>query len=110
MRFQEVSDEQWEFIKPLLPPPARSGRPRADDRRTLNAVLYVLTTGCRWMDLPEKYGSKSTAHDRLKKWEEQGVWRKLLDKLIELEYSLGKVRAESLAVDSSTIPAKKGER
>jgi transposase len=47
-----LNDSQWAFIKPLLPPPARTGRPRADDRRTLEGILYILTTGCRWQELP----------------------------------------------------------
>jgi transposase len=52
MEFRELSDGEWEVIKPLLPPRARVGRPRTDDRRILNGILYVLTTGCRWMDMP----------------------------------------------------------
>jgi transposase len=47
MAFKELRDEQWQFIQPPLPPKAHTGRPRADDRRTLNGILYVLTTGCR---------------------------------------------------------------
>jgi transposase len=39
MEFRELSDEQWQFIQPLLPPRARTGRPRADDRRTLKGIL-----------------------------------------------------------------------
>jgi len=57
MGFRELSDEQWAFIQPLLPLKAWTGRPRADDRKTLNGILYVLTTGCRWTDMPAKYGS-----------------------------------------------------
>jgi len=45
MEFRELSDGEWEVIKPLLPP-----RARVDDRMALNGVLYVLITGCRWMD------------------------------------------------------------
>ncbi|MEM2194397.1 MAG: transposase [Candidatus Methanomethylicia archaeon] len=44
MRFRELSDEEWKFVEPLLPPRARTGRPRADDRRTVNGMLYVLIT------------------------------------------------------------------
>jgi transposase len=48
MEFHELSDEEWEIIEPLLPPKAKVGRPRADDRMVLNGILYVLTTtGCR---------------------------------------------------------------
>ncbi len=78
MKFEELTDEEWELIEPLLPPPAPAGRPRADDRKTLNAILYVLTTGCKWMDLPREYGSYSTAWRRLKRWEEEEVWGRIL--------------------------------
>ena len=50
MEFRELSGGEWEVIKPLLPPKARVGMPRADDRMALNGILYVLITGCRWMD------------------------------------------------------------
>jgi transposase len=45
--FREVSDGEWEVIRPFLPSMSRVGRPRADDRMVLNGILYVLTTGCR---------------------------------------------------------------
>jgi transposase len=60
MEFRELSDFEWGIIKPLLPPRFRVGRPRADDRRIINGILYVLTTGCRWMDMPLEYGSYKT--------------------------------------------------
>ena len=52
MEFRELSDDEWGIIKPLLPPRFRVGRPRADDRRVINGIVYVLTTGCRWMNMP----------------------------------------------------------
>jgi transposase len=69
--FREVSDGEWEVIRPFLPPRSRVGRPRADDRMVLNGILYVLTTGCRWC----KYGSYKTA------WEEMGVWESIFKTL-----------------------------
>ena len=42
MRSTELTDEQWENLAPLLPPRRSRGRPRADDRKTLNGILYVL--------------------------------------------------------------------
>lgn len=108
MKFEELSDEQWEFIKPVIPPSAKTGRPRADDRRTVNAILYVLTTGCRWMDLPKKYGSDSTAHDRLKMWARNDVWKNILKRIVEKGYASGKLSLDRVAVDSSDVAAKKG--
>jgi len=61
VEFREVSDEEWDIIRLLLPPKFRVGRPRADDKMVLNGILYVLSTGCRWMDMPLKYGSYKTA-------------------------------------------------
>ena len=54
MAFRERSEEQWAFLPPLLPPKARTGRPRADDRRIINGILYVRITGCRWPDRPRR--------------------------------------------------------
>jgi transposase len=56
----ELTDAQWARIQPHLPPPKKGGRPRAQDRRTINGTLYVLRTGSRWQDLPPEYGSPVT--------------------------------------------------
>lgn len=74
---RQLTDAQWDFIRPLLPPPNRMGRPRADDRRTLNAILCVLRTGIAWRDLPRDFGSPITAWRRLKQWQIQGIWERL---------------------------------
>lgn len=102
MEFRGLSDDEWEVIKPLLPPKARTGRPRADDRRIINGILYVLTTGCRWMDMPVEYGSYKTAWKKLKRWEDEGVWGRIF-KALASAVSRGRV-----AVDASTVEAKRG--
>jgi transposase len=45
MEFREIDDGEWELIKPLLPPRAKTGRPRVDDRVVLNGIIYVLLGG-----------------------------------------------------------------
>jgi transposase len=110
MRYHELTDEQWEFIEPLLPPKANTGRRRADDRMTINGILYVLTTGCRWMDMPKRYGDDSTANRRLKQWEKKGVWKRIMDAILGYSYSNKKLEMKAVVVDSSDVPAKKGER
>jgi transposase len=52
MEFRGLSDFEWDVVRPFLPPRSRVGWPRADDRVVLNGILYALTTGCRWMDIP----------------------------------------------------------
>ena len=110
MRFNELTDGQWEFIKPLLPPKVRTGRRRIDDRMMINGILYVLTTGCRWMDMPKKYGDDSTANRRLKRWEKKGVWKRLMDAILSHTYRTGKLQMKVAIVDSSDVAAKKGAR
>ncbi|MEM3398004.1 MAG: transposase [Nitrososphaerota archaeon] len=108
MEFREIGDCEWELIRPLLPPMAKTGRPRVNDRLVLNGILYVLITGCRWMDMPSKYGHYSTAFRRLKRWMELGVWKEILNALISKDYSTGKLSLDKFAVDSTTIRARKG--
>jgi tetratricopeptide (TPR) repeat protein len=69
-----VAAAQWAAIAALLPHPARTGRPRADDRRTLEAILYVRRTGCAWAELPAALGNGATAHRRWQEWQVTGLW------------------------------------
>jgi len=94
---------EWDVIRPLLPPRSSVGRPRAEDRMVLNGILYVLTTGCRWMDMPLEYGSYKTAWKRLKKRQEMGIWDSIFKALASLRVH------GMVSVDSSTVEAKKGE-
>lgn len=70
----DITDRQWELIAPLLPPQPRTGRPRADDRQTLNGILQVLNSGLRWSEVPRQFGAPSTCFTRLKAWQKRGVW------------------------------------
>lgn len=110
MQFHELTDKQWDLIRSSLPSPAYTGRPRADDRMTVNGILYVLMSGCRWMDMPSKYGFYKTVWERHKKWSEQGVWKRVMDSLVSRGYHKGLIDVNDLSIDSSTVPAKKGGR
>ncbi len=111
MKIRELTDQQWKVIQPFMPEQTGRGKPSADDRATLNAILYVLSTGCRWEDLQKRQYNHyyTTAWRRLKRWEEQGVWKSIVDALISRGYPLGVVKMGSLSIDSTTAPAKKGE-
>lgn len=78
-RRHELTDAQWERLAPLLPPqcPA-TGRPAHDHRRIVNAILWRLTTGVPWRDLPERYGPWQTVYSRFRRWQQAGVWDRLL--------------------------------
>jgi len=109
MKYQEISDKQWNMIESHLPKPAKTGRPRSDDRTILNGIIYVLIAGCRWSEMPKRYGDDSTANRRLNKWQQEGIWKNILSGIIKSANSSGKLNLQKISVDSSSIPAKKGE-
>lgn len=104
----DLTDEQWAMIEPLLPPQPRTGRRRADDRRTLNAILWILKTGARWCDLPRELGDDSTAHRRLKRWSGDGTWRRIWRALLGTLDAAGVLDWNACALDGSYVRAKGG--
>jgi transposase len=103
-----LTEPQWAFIQPLLPPPARTGRPRADDRRTIEGILYILITGCRWQDLPREYGASTTVWRRLSRWSKEGVWARIWRAALAALDQQGKLDWSMAFLDGSFAPAKKG--
>lgn len=84
-----VSDELWAKIEALLPKHQNThifggGRPRADNRRCFDAILFVLKTGCQWNALNATgICASSTAHDRFQEWGEAGVFLKIWEAGLE---------------------------
>lgn len=96
----EVTTAQWARISGLLPgkvgDPGRSG---ADNRTFVNAVLWVLRSGARWSDLPERYGKFKTVHKRFTRWAAKGVWDEVFANLIRDKDN------EYLMIDSTIVRA-----
>lgn len=75
----DLTDAQWERIRPLIPV-HRVGRPRqVDMREVLDAIFYLKRAGCQWDMLPHDFPAKSTVFDHFSRWKEDGTWRKVLD-------------------------------
>lgn len=107
----DLTDGQWEILSPMIPEGKRNGRPRkADMREVMNAILYLLRTGCPWRSLPHDLPSYRTVFYYFTKWRKCGVWKKihdgLHDKLRELEGREAKPSAG--IIDSQS--AKTGEK
>src|SRR4051812_33476559 len=78
----DLTDEQWDVIKPLLPPAKPGGRPRTVDlREVINTLFYQDRTGVQWDYLPHDLLPKSTVWDYFKAWGEDGTWQKIVDAL-----------------------------
>jgi transposase len=79
MERHALSDEQWERLRPLLPPaPSGRGRPRRDDRVVVEGILWRLATGVPWRDLPERVGPWRTVYSRFRRWQRAGVGDRVL--------------------------------
>jgi transposase len=78
----ELTDEQWEIIKLLIPePPKRPdgrGRPRRDNHEFLNGILWIMRTGAQWKDVPDRYPPYQTSHRRFQEWFHSGVFEDIL--------------------------------
>ena len=101
MKRHEMTEEQWNKVKELLPPekPAHGGRPGKDNRVMLNGILYWLNTGIPWRDLPERYGPWKSVYTRFRRWSLQGVWEHVFEELIAQDI----VDESTLMLDSTTI-------
>lgn len=79
----DLTDQQWQIIRPYLPPVHRRGRRRICRRRVVNAILYVVRTGCQWRMLPSSFPNWSTVYGIFWQWRNEGLWQKLHDALRE---------------------------
>ena len=70
----DLTDDEWGHIEPLIPPAKRGGgRRRVDMRAVVNAVMYVLSTGCQWRYIPKDLPPRSTAHHYFGLWNYDGT-------------------------------------
>ena len=74
MATSDLTDAQWDRLRPLLlPQNPPTGRPANDHRTVVNGILWVLRTGCPWRCLPERYGSWETVSSRFYRWQKAGA-------------------------------------
>jgi putative transposase len=78
----DLTDTQFALIEPLLPRRKHTGRPLADLRQVVNAILYLLRTGCQWRMLPHDFPPWSTVHTWFRQWRQDGTWQQMHDALV----------------------------
>ena len=103
IRRHELTDVEWERLKELLPL-GRKGRPREDDRRVLNGIVWKIRTGSAWRDVPERYGSWQTLYTRFRRWALDGTFSAMLAAVQADADAVGDVDW-LVAVDSTIVRA-----
>ena len=102
----DLTDREWEYIKPLIPAAKTGGRKRSTDMRlVLNAVFYIIRTGCQWRYLPREYPPWETVYGYLWRWRKDGTWLRIHDRLRgDVREQEGRNRQPSAAIiDSQTV-------
>jgi transposase len=78
----DLTDEQWAILEPLIPPLRTDAPYHKHERRTIvNAILYVLRSGCPWRLLPHDFPPYATVFDSFRKWQRDGTWDRVLQAL-----------------------------
>jgi transposase len=96
----DLTDEEWAYVAPLIPPAKRGGAKRTVDvREVVNALMYVLSTGCQWRAIPKDLPPRSTAHGYFDLWS----WDGTLDRLHEALYVKCREQASREASPTAAI-------
>ena len=108
----DLTDAQWARLDGLIPEPTRRqdgrGRPWRSRREVLNGILWILRTGARWKDLPERYPPYQTCHRRFQQWVRSGVLAGVLAALALDLRDRGGLDLQEAFIDGSFAPAKEG--
>jgi putative transposase len=102
----DVTDAQWELIESFIPAVSAEARvPTIERREIVNAILYVLRTGCSWRQMPHDLPNGKTAHHYFRIWTKQGVWEPIMTHLRKrVRAKMGREPEPSAAIiDSQSI-------
>jgi putative transposase len=109
----DLTDKEWNIIEPLLPPPNKEGKPRdVNIRDVIDAINYLLKSGCTWRLIPHDFPKWQLVYYYFKLWKKKGVWKRLHNKLRKKvrQQSGKKAFPTAGVIDSQSVKTvKKGE-
>lgn len=101
-----LTDEQWELIADIFPPPAKTGRPPTNRRMVVDGILWILRTGAPWRDLPEEeFGPWETVYGLFNSWNADGTLDEILSCLRVGFVEGGVIDNELWCVDGTVVRA-----
>ena len=107
-----VPDDLWDgFLLPILKrhdPEPRTGRPRIDQRRAFNGVIFILRSGCQWNRLPREFGDDASVHRTFQRWVRLGAFQRLWAAMVAYARRLGLVDWEWQSADCAMGKARFG--
>jgi transposase len=101
----ELSDTQWEAIREFLPSNGHRGKQWKDHRLVIDGILWALSDGGRWRNVPQTFGKWKTVYERFRRWSQEGLWDEILDQLQLRKGLAGDIDWELFAIDGSVVRA-----
>ncbi|UQN07881.1 IS5 family transposase (plasmid) [Deinococcus sp. QL22] len=102
---EEITDEQWQRLEPLLPARFGLGRPYLEHRPIVSGILWVLRTGAPWRDVPERFGKWTTIASRFRRWTAKGLWQQVWAELQRQADRKGQLDWSMHFVDGTVVRA-----
>lgn len=101
----DLTDAEWAILEPLVPPPKSGGRPARQRREVLDAIGYVVRTGCAWRYLPHDFPPWQTVYHYFRLWRLNGTWQRIHDTLrVQARQTAGRTAQPSAGiVDSQSV-------
>lgn len=102
----DLTGEEWAILRRFLPPRCATGRPRTTDLRdVMNAIFYILSTGCQWRMLPREFPPRSTVQRYFYAWRDSGLWKRINRALVRrTRISDGRTgRPSACVIDSQSV-------
>src|SRR5262245_20486073 len=101
----ELSDEQWQQIQDLLPKNGRRGGQWKDHRLMIDGILWALSDGGRWRNVPERFGPWQSVYDRFRSWTRRGLWDRILLHLQARKMNRDEIDWQLFAIDGTVVRA-----
>ena len=105
MTRHRLTDEQWDCIADIFPPPAKTGRPPSNRRTIVDGILWIMRTGSPWRDLPGKFGPWGTVWDLFDKWNDDGTLDEILSRLRAMHVDAGEIDKKLWCIDGTIVRA-----
>ena len=102
-RRYELTADQFRLIEDLLPKPGHRGGRWQDHRTVLNGIFWILNSGAKWRELPERYGKWNSVYQRFNRWSQSGLIAQLLERLQIRLNDEGYIDHETWLVDATII-------
>lgn len=101
-----LTDDQWRVLRDLLPTNlGKRGGQWRDHRRMIDAILWALSDGGRWRNLPAAFGPWQSAYDRFRRWTRSGLWDRVLAALRQRKADAGEIDGRLYSIDGSVVRA-----